>query len=93
MKLAVELELEEDGRWIAEVPEIPGVMTYGLTREEALNAVEVLAKRLLADSIEFRETVDTSGERSILELHGLGDEAWKGIDAQEYVNELRDEWD
>jgi predicted RNase H-like HicB family nuclease len=55
MRYTVEIELEEDGRWIAEVPELPGVMTYGETREEALRAVEALALRVLADRIEHGE--------------------------------------
>ena len=55
MKYAVELEPEEDGRWIAEVPDLPGVMVYGTTREEALRAVEALALRVLADRIEHGE--------------------------------------
>jgi phage terminase Nu1 subunit (DNA packaging protein) len=36
---------------------------------------------------------ETAEKRSIMELHGLGAEIWEGIDAQEYVNELRDEWE
>jgi predicted RNase H-like HicB family nuclease len=56
MRYAVELELEEDGRWIAEVPALPGVMAYGAARHEALPAVEALALRVLADRIEHRET-------------------------------------
>jgi predicted RNase H-like HicB family nuclease len=55
MKYAVELELEEDGRWIAEVPDLPGVMAYGATREDALRRVEALALRVLADRIEHGE--------------------------------------
>jgi predicted RNase H-like HicB family nuclease len=55
LKLAVELELEEDGRWIAEVVEIPGVMAYRCTREDALRAVEALALRVLADRLEHGE--------------------------------------
>jgi predicted RNase H-like HicB family nuclease len=55
MKYAVELELEEDGRWIAEVPYLPGVAAYGATREDALRAVEALALRVLADRIEHGE--------------------------------------
>jgi predicted RNase H-like HicB family nuclease len=41
---------EEDGRWIVEVPELPAVMTYGVTRDEASKRAEVLALRVLADS-------------------------------------------
>src|SRR5687767_13398465 len=53
----VELEQEEDGRWIAEVLALPGVMTYGATRGEALAAVQALALRVLADRLEHRETL------------------------------------
>jgi predicted RNase H-like HicB family nuclease len=42
-KLIIELEREEDGRWIAEVPVLPGVMVYGQSRDEALAHVEALA--------------------------------------------------
>lgn len=55
MKLVVELEREADGRWIAEVLELPGVMAYGVTRDTALAAVEALALRVLADRIENGE--------------------------------------
>ena len=51
-QLAIETEREVDGRWIAEVPELPGVMVYGSTRDEALAQVEVLALRVLAENIE-----------------------------------------
>jgi predicted RNase H-like HicB family nuclease len=52
MKLRVEFDREDDGRWIAEVPELPGVMAHGLTQSEALAAVEALALRVLADRLE-----------------------------------------
>ena len=55
--LRVETEREEDGRWIAEVRALPGVMTYGATREEALVRVEALALRVLADRVEHGEAV------------------------------------
>ena len=55
--LKVETEREEDGRWIAEVPALPGVMTYGVTRDEALAKVEALALRVLADRVEHGEAV------------------------------------
>jgi predicted RNase H-like HicB family nuclease len=45
----IELEQEEDGRWIAEIPSLPGVMTYGATQEEALTAAQTLARRVLAE--------------------------------------------
>lgn len=47
-----EVDREDDGRWIAEVPELPGVMVYGHTREEAVSLAEALALRVLADQIE-----------------------------------------
>ncbi|MGA8794778.1 type II toxin-antitoxin system HicB family antitoxin [Candidatus Binatus sp.] len=55
MKLRVEFDRETDGRWIAEIPELPGVLAYGGTRAEALAAVEALALRVIADRIENGE--------------------------------------
>jgi predicted RNase H-like HicB family nuclease len=49
--LVIELDREEDGRWIAEVSGLPGVMVYGQTRDEALARVEALALRTLADRL------------------------------------------
>ena len=51
MTFAVEIEQEKDGRWIAEIPEIPGAMVYGQTRKEAVSRVETLALRVLAGRI------------------------------------------
>ena len=48
----IEFEQEEDGRWIAEISELPGVMAYGATQAEAEAAVEALALRVIADRIE-----------------------------------------
>jgi predicted RNase H-like HicB family nuclease len=55
MKLTLETEQEDDGRWIAEVPELAGVLAYGSTREEAMSRAEVLALRVLADQLEQGE--------------------------------------
>jgi len=52
MKLTVETEQEEDGRWIAEIVEIPGALKYGSTREDAIAQAEALALRVIADRIE-----------------------------------------
>jgi predicted RNase H-like HicB family nuclease len=52
MHLSIEYEHEEDGRWLAEVPELPGVLTYGATAEEAMVKAEALALRVLADRLE-----------------------------------------
>jgi predicted RNase H-like HicB family nuclease len=57
MKYTIEFELETDGRWIAEVIEIPGVMVYGKTREEALSKAEALTLRVMADRLEHGEKV------------------------------------
>ena len=55
MKLSIETEREDDGRWIAEVPELPGVMAYGATQGEAMVRAETLALRVIADQLEHGE--------------------------------------
>jgi len=55
MHLTIELEREEDGRWIAEVADLPGVLAYGSTRDEAMAKAEALALRVLADRLEHNE--------------------------------------
>ena len=55
MKLTLETEQEDDGRWLAEVPELPGVLAYGATRDEAMAKAEVLALRVLAEQLEHGE--------------------------------------
>lgn len=57
MILSIEIEQEIDGRWIAEIPQIPGVLAYGGTRQEAVARAEALALRVLAERVE-------QGERS-----------------------------
>jgi predicted RNase H-like HicB family nuclease len=56
MTFTVETEQETDGRWIAEIPQIPGAMAYGATRIEAIARVEALGLRVLAERIEQGET-------------------------------------
>lgn len=51
----MELETEKDGRWIAEVLELPGTLVYGTTREDALASAQALALRVLADKLEHGE--------------------------------------
>jgi predicted RNase H-like HicB family nuclease len=51
--LLIEIDREEDGRWIAEVVDLPGVMVYGDTREQAISRVKALALRVIADRLEF----------------------------------------
>ena len=53
--LEIEFDREEDGRWIAEIPALPGALSYGSTREEAARNVEALALRILADRLESGE--------------------------------------
>ena len=55
--LKVEFDREVDGRWIADIPALPGVTVYGRTRKQALTAVEALALRVIADRIEHGEAV------------------------------------
>lgn len=56
MIFAIEIEQEEDGRWLAEIPELPGVMLYGQTAEDAKAKVKALALRVIAEQIENGET-------------------------------------
>jgi predicted RNase H-like HicB family nuclease len=54
--LTIETEREVDGRWIADVPEFPGVLAYGMTENEAAAKAEALALRVLADRLDFGES-------------------------------------
>jgi len=56
VNFTIEHEREEDGRWLAEVPELPGVLAYGKTADEAMAKAEVLALRVLAERLENNET-------------------------------------
>jgi predicted RNase H-like HicB family nuclease len=53
----VEVEREADGRWVGEVPELPGVLAYGGDREEAIAKAKALAFRVLADRLEHGEAI------------------------------------
>ena len=55
MNFHIEYEQEDDGRWLAELPGIPGVLAYGSTAEEAMAKAETLALRVLAERIESGE--------------------------------------
>jgi predicted RNase H-like HicB family nuclease len=57
MPLTIEVEQEKDGRWLAEVPELPGVLTYGQTRKEAIERAQTLSLRVLADHLDHGEPV------------------------------------
>lgn len=55
MTFSIELEQESDGRWIAEVPDLPGVLAYGSSQQEAKARVQALALRVVADRLEHGE--------------------------------------
>jgi predicted RNase H-like HicB family nuclease len=57
MNLTFETELEDDGRWLAEVPELPGVLAYGATEQQAISKAEALAFRVLAERLEHAEAL------------------------------------
>ena len=52
MDFRIEFEQEDDGRWIAEIAELPGVMAYGATRLEAQSKVQAIALRVIADKLD-----------------------------------------
>ena len=56
MDFKIECEREEDGRWFAEVPQLPGVLAYGDSPDEAMSRAEVLALRVLAEHLEHGES-------------------------------------
>ena len=68
VNLTIQTEREDDGRWLAEVPVLPGVMVYGDTREEAVSRVQALALRVLAERLENGEPVpETDGLFSVVQ--------------------------
>ncbi len=56
MNVSIECEQEVDGRWIAEVPQLPGVLCYGASADEAMARAEVLALRAMAERLEHGES-------------------------------------
>ena len=62
MRFTIEVEQEEDERWLTEIPELPGVLAYGQTREEAIARVQALALRVWAERLEHGEAVLALGE-------------------------------
>ncbi len=57
MEFEIAFDREEDGRWIAEIDSLPGVLAYGATRNEAQSKVEALALRVVADRIEADQSI------------------------------------
>lgn len=55
--MIIEIEIEDDGRWIAEIPDLPEVLVYGKTRKEAISKIKTLALRVLADRLEHGERI------------------------------------
>jgi len=55
--MKIEIDREEDGRWIAEIPDLPGVMVYGASRDEAISKAEALALWVLADRLDHGEEI------------------------------------
>lgn len=60
--MKIEIEHEEDGRWIAEVPDLPGVLAYGQSRQDAILKTEALALRVIADRLEHGEAIPELNE-------------------------------
>jgi predicted RNase H-like HicB family nuclease len=60
VKFIVETELEADGRWIAEIPQVPGALAYGTTKEEAVNKAYAIALRSIADDVEHSNATPPS---------------------------------
>ena len=56
-EMQIEVEKEDDGRWIAEIAEVPGTLAYGSSREESVSKVKELALRVLADRLEHGEAI------------------------------------
>lgn len=65
MNFTNESELEDDGRWVAEVPELPGVLAYGADRNDAMSRAQVLALRVIAERLEHDEAFPQSIHMSV----------------------------
>lgn len=67
MNLPIELDQEDDGRWIAEIDELDGVLVYGDTKEDAIRNVKTLALRVIADRLENGESLPSQVENLIFQ--------------------------
>jgi len=67
MNLPIELEQEDDGRWIAEIDELDGVLVYGDTKEDAIRNVKTLALRVIADRLENGESLSQQVESLVFQ--------------------------
>jgi len=61
VRMRIEIEREEDGRWLAEISDLPGVLAYGETEQSAVSRVKALALRVLADRLEHGEDIPELG--------------------------------
>lgn len=66
MRFTMEIDRESDGRWIAEVLDLPGVMVYGATRQEAMARAKALALRVVADELEHGEALPELSDISFI---------------------------
>jgi predicted RNase H-like HicB family nuclease len=66
MRFTLEIDRETDGRWIAEIPDLPGVMVYSATRQEALARAKALALRVIADRLEHGEALPEFSDISFI---------------------------
>jgi len=67
MTFSIEYEQEDDGRWLAEILELPGALAYGRTVQEAVSKVQALALRIIADKIEHGEVPPDMLDISLLQ--------------------------
>ena len=86
--LTIDLEQEEDGRWIAEVLELPGVLVYGTTQEEAIAHVQALALRVIADKIEHGEFASGLSSFAFFAAWGKTMSQWPATKAREVLSAL-----
>jgi len=61
--MRIDVEQEQDGRWIAEVPDLPGVLVYGQTRMAAISEAQALALRVIADRLDRGQAMDTQARQ------------------------------
>jgi predicted RNase H-like HicB family nuclease len=61
--MIIEIEREQDGRWIAEIPDLPGVLAYGKTRKDAISRAKALALRVMANRSDHGEQIPELGRR------------------------------